>query len=191
MVLGADGSVTLCEVRMMNIKLGNRTAETVAVYFEKANRVEIRASLPQKAKTLKEALEDYEKTLLPGATSYGRIVLADDKYIGDIWCYAMNPAGIPNAMLSFCIFESSAWNKGIATEALRLFMAEIQKKFSFNSLGAFTFSSNLASIRVLQKNGFHLMEEFEEDGAVSKYFQYQLMDSVRATESGSEGLTLF
>ena len=170
----------------MNIELGTRTAETVAIYFEKANRSEIRAVLPQKAKTLTEALEDYEKTLLPGASSYGRTILADGIYIGDIWCYCMDPEESPNAMVSYCIFESDYRNRGIAAKALELFLAELRQKFSFQSLGAFTFSSNLPSIRVLEKNGFRLMEELEEDGIGSKYFQYKYQPERAKAFGGTE-----
>ena len=38
-------------------------------------------------------------------------------------------------------------------------------------MGAFTFSDNVASIRVLEKNGFQLKEEFVEDGRASGYFR--------------------
>ena len=39
----------------MNIELGQRTEETVAVYFERAQNAAIRAVLPQRARTLEEA----------------------------------------------------------------------------------------------------------------------------------------
>ncbi len=156
----------------MDIRLGTRTAETVEIYFEKAQNPAIKAALPQKAKTLDEALADYEQTLLPGTTSYGRTILADGVYIGDIWCYCMDKSEEPNAMLSYCIFEESYWSKGIASKAVELFLDEVQEKFVLRSIGAFTFSENIASIRVLEKNGFVLKEEFVEDGKSSKYFQY-------------------
>jgi len=38
---------------------------------------------------------------------------------------------------------------------------------------AFTFANNIASIKVLEKNGFQVMEEFEE-GIESKYLQYRI-----------------
>lgn len=155
----------------MDIRLGIRTAETVAIYFEKAQNPAIKALLPQKAKTLEEALSDYEQTLLPGAASYGRIILADGVYIGDVWCYCMDKNEEPNAMLSYCIFEEAYWSQGIATEAVGQFLREVRKKFALRSIGAFTFSENIASIRVLEKNGLVLKEEFMEDGKSSKYFQ--------------------
>ena len=89
----------------MNITLGTRTAETVRIYFEKSQNPEIRKVLPQKAQSVEEALADYEETLLPGATSFGRTILADDRYIGDIWCYCIDPEDEPNCMVSFCLFQ--------------------------------------------------------------------------------------
>ncbi len=89
----------------MNIYLGNRTADTVRIYFEKAKQPEIKVVLPQKARTVEEALEDYRETLLANAKSYGK-------------------------------------------------------------------SDNPASIRVLEKSGFTVLEEFTEDGRDSKYLQY-------------------
>ena len=155
----------------MVITLGERTAETVRIYFEKANRPEIKKVLPQKAKTMEEALADYEKTRLPGATSFGQTILADGRYVGDVWCYCINMEDEPNCMVSFCIFELESWSKGIATAALKLFIEAIRAKYGVKTIGAFTYANNLASISVLEKNGFSVMEEFEENGVLSKYLQ--------------------
>lgn len=155
----------------MKIELRERTKETVAIYFEKAQDTEIKKVLPQKVQTLEEALEDYQKTLLPDAVSYGRTIYAEDTYVGDIWCYGIDMSEEPNAMLSYCIFEKEYWKQGIATEAVKLFLEEIIDKFHFETVGAFTYASNHASIRVLEKNGFLMLEAFEEDGVESQYFQ--------------------
>ena len=155
----------------MVITLGERTAETVRIYFEKANRPEIKKVLPQKAKTVEEALADYEKTRLPGATSFGQTILADGRYVGDIWCYCIDMEDEPNCMVSFCVFELESWSKGIATAALKLFIEAIRAKYGVKTIGAFTYANNLASISVLEKNGFAVMEEFEENGVLSKYLQ--------------------
>ncbi len=157
----------------MEISLRERTEETVTIYFEKANTPEIRAVLPQKAKTLEEALADYRETLLPGATSYGRTIWAGERYVGDIWCYCIDPKEEPNAMVSYCIFEKDVWGQGIAAKALALFWGEIREKFQLKSLGAFTYAANLPSVRVLEKNGFQLIEEFAEDGILSRYYQIE------------------
>ena len=154
----------------MRIDLKDRTADTVVTYFQATRAPEVRKYLPQKAATETEALADFEKTQQPGSTSYGRTIYVDGNYIGDVWCYCIQQDE-PNAMVSYCIFDKEYWFKGIATEALRMFLAEIAEKFSLKSVGAFTYSANKSSIKVLLKNGFTDAESFVEDGIESKYFQ--------------------
>ncbi len=158
----------------MNVTLGLRTADHVRIYFEKAKDPRIQKTLPQKAQTIEEALADYEATLLEGATSYGRIILADGKYVGDIWCYCIDHDDTPNAMLSYCVFDSEYQNRSVATTALALFLKEIKKKYSLETVGAFTFADNIPSIKVLEKNDFKMMEEFVEDGILSKYLEKEI-----------------
>ena len=158
----------------MNITLGVRTAETAAIYFEKTNNDTIRKVLPQKAQTMEEAMADFHVSQRPGASSYGCTILADGAYVGDVWCYCIDPAGVPNAMVSYCVFEPALWGQGAASSALAQFLPEIVLKYDLKTVGAFTFSHNLPSIRVLEKNGFVLMEEFVEDGVSSKYFQLNI-----------------
>ena len=153
------------------VSLRTRTADSVRIYFEKAQDPEIKAVLPQKAQTVEEALADYEKTLEPDATSYGLTILVGGRYVVDIWCYGIDPSDEPNAMLSFCIFDKASWNQGIGTEAVAAFLQKATAQYGLRSIGAFTFSDNMASRRVLEKNGFRLMEEFEEDGRLSCYYQ--------------------
>lgn len=154
----------------MRITLGQRTEETAAIYFRRAQDAAIRAVLPQRAKTLEEALADYRETLEPGAKSYGRTILADGQYVGDVWCYAMDRSGDPQAMVSYCVFEQALWGRGIAAQALGLFLAEIRERFGLERIGAFTFDANRGSVRVLEKNGFHLAEKLVEDGVASGYY---------------------
>lgn len=155
----------------MIVTLRERTADTVRIYFEKANKPEIKQVLPQKAKTVEEALEDYKNTLLPNASSFGQTIYADGQFIGDIWCYCIDTSTEPNCMISFCIFETCFWSKGIATAAISIFIKNISAKYGIKTIGAFTFSHNSASIRALEKNDFLIMEEFEEDSTLSKYLQ--------------------
>lgn len=158
----------------MKITLGVRTAETAALYFEKAGSPSIRKALPQKAQTVDEAVADFYDTQKPGASSFGRTILADGRYVGDVWCYCIDLDGTPNAMVSYCVFEQDLWGLDIASTSLGLFLQEIGPKFGLNTVGAFTFADNLPSIRVLEKNGFRMMEEFAEDGALSRYYQRNL-----------------
>lgn len=158
----------------MNIKLKERTRETVSIYFNKARNPKIKAVLPQKAQSLEEALDDYEKTLLQNAASYGETIWVDDVYVGDIWCYCIDKNEEPNAMISYCLFEEDYWSKGITTSAVSMFIKEILEKYKLDTIGAFTFASNTASIRVLEKNKFTVIETFIEDGVESVYLQYNI-----------------
>lgn len=154
----------------MKVTLGNRTAETAAVYFERTRSPVIRKLLPQKARTLEEFLEDFRKAQEPGAGSFGRTIEADGRYVGDVWCYAMDPGGDPQAMVSYCLFEQALWGRGVASKALELFLEDIRGRFGLERIGAFTFASNTGSVRVLEKNGFRLAESFVEDGVESGYY---------------------
>lgn len=64
-------------------------------------------------------------------------------------------------------------------QTLWLFIAEIVPKFNLKTLGAFTFASNIASICVLEKNGFTKWEEFEEDGVLSCYLQVECTEGYK------------
>ena len=157
----------------MVIELHDRTTQTVMKYFKATRDPKVRKYLPQKASTEIEALADFEKTQQPCATSYGRTIYVNGSYVGDIWCYCIQQDN-PNAMVSYCIFDKSYWNKGIATKALQMFISEIADKFSLKSIGAFTYSANEFSIKVLLKNGFENTETFVEDGVESIYLEKTL-----------------
>ena len=120
---------------MMRVSLGERTAETAAVYFKRTRSPAIQRFLPQKARTLEEALADFRKTREPGAESFGRTIRADGRYVGDVWCYCMDPSGDPQAMVSYCVFETALWGHGIAARALGLFLEEIRERFGLARVG--------------------------------------------------------
>lgn len=159
----------------MEIELRTRTQENVRIYFREAQDDEIKRFLPQKAKSAEEALADFEKTLLPGASSYGKSIYVNSLYIGDVWAYCIG-AGDPDAMLSLCIFDTSFWGKGIGTQAVRFFMAEIREIYGLQTLGAFTYADNIGSQKVLLHNGFQKIEAFTEDGRESAYFQFNFAE---------------
>ena len=158
----------------LNITLGERTAESAARSFERMNTPAIRATLPLKARTAEEAAEEFRASQLPGASSFGRTILADGRHVGDVWCYGIRPDSAPAAMVSYCVFEPSLRGRGAASQALGRFLPEVAGKYGLKTVGAFTFADNLPSLRVLEKNGFRLAEEFTEDGAASRYYQLDL-----------------
>ena len=147
-----------------DVALRDRTEEHAAHFFAAAQSPEIKAVLPMKAQTLAEALADFRKTQEPGATSFGQTIYLNGQYVGDIWCYCMDPDGDPQAMLSYCVFASSARGKGVATRAAALFLQLIAQRFGIRRVGAFTYLFNTASIRVLEKNGFLLAETEDSSG---------------------------
>ncbi|MDE6108524.1 MAG: GNAT family N-acetyltransferase [Oscillospiraceae bacterium] len=155
---------------MDKLTLRERTAEHVRLYFEKTKDAQIRAMLPPGSATVEEALEKYALTQRAGADSYGRTVYLGERYIGDVWCYCMDRAEDPQAMLSYCLFEKDCWGKGLTTQAVKEFLKEVEARFGLTRIGAFTFLDNTPSIRVLEKNGFALVERFDEDGRRSGYY---------------------
>lgn len=155
----------------MRIELRERTEAHVRIQYEKIRDPEIWAMIPMTDKTLEQAIADYEKTLLPGATSFGLTIYVDGDYAGDIWCYCIDPEEEPNAMVGYCLFEKALWGQGIATEALRQFQEIAVPRFGLKTLGGIAYCDNKASLRVLEKNGFVKMEDFSEDGVLSAYYQ--------------------
>ena len=158
----------------LTITLQERTEDHVRIYFEKVSDPEIKKWLPQRAKTVAEAVADFHKSVLPNTTSYGKTIYVNDRYLGDVWCYCIHEEEEPDAMVSYCVFDKSYWGQGIATQALTLFLKEIEEKYDLKHVGAFTYSENKASVQVLLKNGFAVQEEFMEDGVLSAYLQKEL-----------------
>ncbi len=172
----------------MDIQLKDRTRDTVTTYHEKVKNPNIGAMLPQKERTLEEALADYEKSQLPGADSYGETIWVDGLYVGDIWCYQIHTDQTPNAMISYCIFEENFWSRGIATRAVSVFLHKILSRYHLVSVGAFVLASNPASIQVLVKNQFSIRERFREDRVESVYLQYE--KEVSPVSSTTEPLSI-
>lgn len=66
----------------MKITLGERTIDHVRIYFEKTQNDTIRRMLPSDVTCIEQAITNFEQSLLPDATSYGRTVCCDGQYIG-------------------------------------------------------------------------------------------------------------
>lgn len=158
---------------IMEITLRERTEDHVRIWFDRSGEAHMLAGLPRSAQTLEQALADFHRSLRPDSTSFGRTVYADGQYVGDVWCYCIGEDDTPDAMLSYGIFQQELWCRDIATEAVHLFLAEVMPRFSLKTVGAFTFADNKASIRVLEKNGFALQEQFTEDGRLSCYLELE------------------
>lgn len=75
----------------MEITLQERTTDHVRTYFERTQDDQIDQMLPRSVNSLDQALENFAQTKLSDAKSYGKTIYADDRYIGDIWCYCIDP----------------------------------------------------------------------------------------------------
>ncbi|OPJ63601.1 GNAT family N-acetyltransferase [Clostridium oryzae] len=156
----------------MNILLKSRTREHVETYWNKTQDKELQRLFPFYTKSLEDALRLFEESLKEEATSYGKIICYDGRYIGDIWCYGIDEADEKMAMLSIVIFEKKMWGKGIGAEAAKIFIGEVFNKYSIDKIGAFTYSFNHGSIGLLEKTGFVKIDSFVEDGIESKYYEF-------------------
>lgn len=155
----------------MNIILKTRTLDHIVVFWNKIQDEEIKRLFPISIESLEESLILFEESLKETASSYGKVIYFEGKYIGDIWCYGIDEYSEKMAMLSILIFEKELWGRGIATEVTKAFIEEVFGKFDIEKIGAFTYSNNCASIGLIEKIGFVEIERFVEDGIESRYFE--------------------
>jgi len=80
---------------------------------------------------------------------------ADGKVAGSIGIMPKDDIHRKSAEIGYFLGEEY-WDKGIATEAVKQLMDYIEKHFDFVRIFAGIFEHNKASMRVLEKNGFHL-----------------------------------
>lgn len=66
------------------------------------------------------------------------------------------------------------WNRGFATEASSAWLAHGFNQMNIKTMNAYTHAENGASNHVLQKVGFHFMEDYpDEDGVTWKWWQLE------------------
>ena len=174
----------------MRIQLNARTPDDVKTYFERTNDPDIDRMLPRSVFTQEAAMANYNASLLPGATSFGRTIYVDGRYVGDIWIYCIDASAQPQCMLSFCIFDKSCWGRGRPprTRWTCSCSRSPHRYPLINSVGAFTYDHNRASRRVLEKNSFALADSFEEGGVPSCYYERKSLtvkaSAIRAPRRG-------
>ena len=155
----------------MDIFLKTRMKEHVETFWHRTQDEEIQRLFPFNIDSLEEALKYFKESLKEGASSYGKVICFENRYVGDIWCYGIDESDEKMCMLSIVIFEKELWGKGIGAEAAKAFIKEIFNKYQIEKIGAFTYSHNYGSIGLLKKVGFEEIETFVEDGIESKYFE--------------------
>jgi RimJ/RimL family protein N-acetyltransferase len=88
---------------------------------------------------------------------------ADGQLAGSIGVILKDDVYRKTAEIGYFVGEEY-WGKGIATEALKQMLDYIQKQFDVVRIYAEVFEYNKASMKVLEKNGFHL-ESIRKKGA--------------------------
>lgn len=162
--------------QMLNINLRDRELNHVKIFWQESKDEVLRKLFPFQDQTIEEAIELYNQSLQPSATSFGKTIYADDCYIGDVWCYCIDQQEEKSCFLSIVIFDKAFWNKGIGAKVLRDFSGLIAKRYDINKICAFTYKSNTASIMTLEKVGFKCVEEFIEDGMTSLYYEFMVIE---------------
>ncbi|ERI92751.1 acetyltransferase, GNAT family [Clostridiales bacterium oral taxon 876 str. F0540] len=148
-----------------------RTLEHVKIFWEKTQDQEIERMFPFNKGTLNDAIKLYEESLKPDAKSFGKIIDVDNKYIGDVWCYGIDEDTEKQAFVSIIIFDKPYWGKGIGKDALEQFSKLVFERYTVSKLCAFTYKHNKRSIATLESLGFKKLEEFEENGITSCYYE--------------------
>lgn len=82
-------------------------------------------------------------------------VVYNGKIAGSIGCVPKNDVYRKSIEIGYFIGESF-WGKGIATTAVQQLVQYVLQRFDVVRIFAEVFEHNLASMRVLQKNGFYL-----------------------------------
>ena len=99
----------------------------------------------------------YENTVLPRDEKDGlyRIIFVNDKPVGQISVACYDDIRAKDAEIGY-ILSDEYKGCGIMTQAVKMVCAEAFDKLDILRITAEVFSPNTASIRILEKNGFHL-----------------------------------
>jgi RimJ/RimL family protein N-acetyltransferase len=135
-----------------NIQLREMSSDDLPIFFEQqldpdANWM---AAFTAKDPTDREAFDAHWAKVLADKGIKIRTILYDVQVAGSVLCHGWG--GEPE--ISYWLGKEF-WGKGIATQAVRLFLQVVTDR----PLSARVARDNLASIRVLEKNGFQLTGE--------------------------------
>ena len=102
-------------------------------------------------KWLKESITEYRKKK---PTKYNLAIIANGVHIGNIGTHGIDHEN-ESADIGYWIGKEY-WGNGIATQATKLFLRRINKKFKLKRITAYVYTFNPASKKVLEKCGFKL-----------------------------------
>jgi len=135
-----------------SIRLRETVSEDLPIFYQQqldphANHM---AAFTAKDPTDRQAFDAHWAKVMADKTIIIRTILYERQVAGSVLCHSWG--GEPE--LSYWL-GSEFWGKGIATRALSLFL----KAVTVRPLTARVAKDNIASIRVLEKNGFELTGE--------------------------------
>lgn len=157
----------------MIVKLSDRTEEQVIEFFNKTQNEEIQRLFPFSVSTLEASMALYHKSLKADATSFGKTIIIDETYVGDVWVYGIDEEDERMAMLSIVIFDKNYWGLNIGPKVITEFLQIVFDKYQIDKVGAFTYAANTRSIRALEKSGYAFMASFVENHIESRYYEYR------------------
>lgn len=139
----------------MNIRLRPWTREDIPFLVRHANNQKVSATL-RDAFPYPYTLEDAKNWIALQEklqTTNDFAILLNDEPIGGIGIIPKKDVYRKTIEIGYWLGEDF-WNKGIATEAVKLILIYIDKHFDAVRIVAAIFSNNPASMKVLEKNGF-------------------------------------
>lgn len=90
-----------------------------------------------------------------GQTAVFRVICVDEEVIGNISVEQMDDINGKDAYIGY-LLDRAYWGKGIMSEAVAQIIALAFERLDIHRITARTFDANLASRRLLEKNGFVL-----------------------------------
>lgn len=135
-----------------SIQLREMTRDDLPIFFEQQldQEANYMAAFTAKNPTNRQAFDVHWGKILADKGITIRTILYDDQVAGSVLCHAWG--GEPE--ISYWLGKEF-WNRGIATQGLALFLDVM----TVRPLYARVAKDNIASIRVLEKNGFSLSGE--------------------------------
>ncbi|MBQ3574354.1 MAG: GNAT family N-acetyltransferase [Clostridia bacterium] len=140
--------------------------EAVSDIFNRVDRSYLSNTIPLPY-TVECAENWYLNTIAPaeGKTGLARVIYADNQHAGYISINQKIDVYACDAELGYILLDEFK-GQGVMTEAVRVFCAEAFEKLNILRISASVYSPNIASQRVLEKNGF--IREGAMKNAVSK-----------------------
>jgi RimJ/RimL family protein N-acetyltransferase len=107
----------------------------------------------------RDEFDAHWKKKLCNPRNISRAVLSDEQFVGYISCFPMDGSDHVGYWI-----DRTCWGRGLASRALQLLLEEVVQR----PLIAMVATSNVASLRVLQKSGF-VVERTEYSPASERY----------------------